>query len=89
MTETLNAKDAENSIKSFKNIEAKVTSLIVTFSEFKKKWAETTEVCKYWNGTVEITKELKTWLQQIEKVNGTIIYKLLGNCCLFLLKQIV
>ena len=34
LTETLNAKDAENSIKSFKNIEANVMPLIVAFSEF-------------------------------------------------------
>ena len=34
LTETLNAKDAENSIKLFKNIEANVMPLIVAFSEF-------------------------------------------------------
>ena len=34
LTEKLNAKDAENSIKSFKNIEANVMPLIVAFSEF-------------------------------------------------------
>ena len=34
LTETLNAKDAENSIKLFKNTEANVMPLIVAFSEF-------------------------------------------------------
>ena len=47
--------------------------LIVAFSEFSRKCEETSEVCKYWNGIVEMTNRFKTWLQQIEKVTGTII----------------
>ena len=37
LTETLNAKDAENSIKSFKNTAANIMPLIVAFSEFARK----------------------------------------------------
>ena len=59
LTETLNAKDAENSFKSFKNIAANVMPLIVVFSEFTSKSKETSEVCKYWNGIVEMTKRLQ------------------------------
>ena len=56
---TLNAKDAENSIKSFKKIAANIMPLIVTFSEFSRKFEETLEVCKYWNRIVEMTNRLQ------------------------------
>ena len=59
LTETLNVKDAENSIKSFKNIAANIMPLIVTFSEFSRKCQETSEVCKYWNGIVQMASRLQ------------------------------
>ena len=59
LTETLNVKDAENSIKSFKNIAANIMPLIVTFSEFSRKCKETSEVCKYWNGIVQMASRLQ------------------------------
>ena len=37
LTETLNAKDAKNSIKLFKNVAANIMQLMVTFSEFSRK----------------------------------------------------
>ena len=58
LTQTLNAKDAENSVKSFKNIAANIMPLIVAFSEFSRKCEETSDVCKYWNGIVEMTNRL-------------------------------
>ena len=33
--------------------------LIVTFSEFSRKCEETSELCKYWNGIVEMTNRLQ------------------------------
>ena len=80
MTETLNAKDAESSIKSFRNIAANIMPLIVAFSGFSRKCEETSEVCKYWNEIVEMTNRLQNFFQQIEKAIGTITYKLLGTC---------
>ena len=59
LTETLNVKDAENSVKSFKNIAANIMPLIVTFSEFSRKCQETSEVCKYWNGIVQMASRLQ------------------------------
>ena len=59
LTETLNAKDAKNSIKLFKNVAANIMQLMVTFSEFSRKCKETSEVYKYWNGTVEMTSRLQ------------------------------
>ena len=59
LTETLNVKDAENSIKSFKNIAANLMPLIVTFSEFSRKCQETSEVCKYWNGIVQMASRFQ------------------------------
>ena len=59
LTETLNVKDAENSIKSFKNIAANIMPLIVTFSEFSRKCQETSEVCKYWNEIVQMASRLQ------------------------------
>ena len=59
LTETLNVKDAENSIKSFKNIAANIMPLIITFSEFSRKCQETSEVCKYWNGIVQMASRLQ------------------------------
>ena len=48
LTETLNAKDAKNSIKLFKNIEPNIRPLIIAFSEFPKSCEEMSEVCKYY-----------------------------------------
>ena len=57
--ERLNAKDAENSIKSFRNIAANITPLILEFSEFLRKCEELSKLCKYWNGIVEMTNRLQ------------------------------
>ena len=54
LTETFNAKDAKNYIKSFKNIAANIIKLTVAFSEFSRKCDKTSEVCKYWNGIAEM-----------------------------------
>ena len=58
-TERLNAEDAENSIKSFRNIAANIMPLILEFSEFLRKCEETSKLCKYWNGIVEMTNRLQ------------------------------
>ena len=58
-TERLNAEDAENSIKSFRDIAANIMPLILEFSEFLRKYEETSKLCKYWNGIVEMTNRLQ------------------------------
>ena len=58
-TERLNAEDAENSIKSFRNIAANIMPLILEFSEFLRRCEETSKLCKYWNGIVEMTNRLQ------------------------------
>ena len=58
-TERLNAEDAENSTKSFRNIAANIMPLILEFSEFLRKCEETSKLCKYWNGIVEMTNRLQ------------------------------
>ena len=58
-TERLNAEDAENSIKSFRNIAANIMPLILEFSEFLRRCEETSKLCKYWNRIVEMTNRLQ------------------------------
>ena len=70
LTETLNTKDAENSIKSFKNIAANIMPLIVAFREFSRKREEKSEECKYWNGIVEMTSRLQNLVFRDKKKLG-------------------
>ena len=66
LTETLNAKDPENFIETFKNIAANIMPLILAFSEFSRKCEETSEVCKGWNGLVE----MKSRFQNVVSAEG-------------------
>ena len=59
LTETLTAKDAVISIKSFKNIAANIMPLIVAFSVFSRKCEEKSGEYKYLNGIVEKTSRLQ------------------------------
>ena len=58
-TERLNAEDAENFIKLFRNIAANIMPLILEFSEFLRKCEETSKLCKYWNEIVEMINRLQ------------------------------
>ena len=69
LTETLTAKEAVISIKSFKNIAANIMPLIVAFSVFSRKCEEKSEEYKYLNGTVEKTSRLQNLVSAYREGN--------------------